>query len=247
MTRTRLEEAEQHRVQHERVVALIEVLRALIAGHKSRAEVLAWARALPGGAQSYFRWGEADIVHTSLCSLDQRRGDAPLVREVDLRAYLRWLSEGDCFLADEEQLFTLEHDLDDFAAQTGSEGIRWWFEGIGWWVTIRFCTPARGWPFVALAALDRPGWMDFRKRRSDDWNDAIVELFEALAIDDTDVQLIHPQVELARLPVWVLWRQDDNGNRFEMARFRSYAKACAQERMFTARGHRQSYWVEPAG
>ncbi|WP_346674074.1 hypothetical protein [Nannocystis sp. SCPEA4] len=41
-------------------------------------------------------------------------------------------------------------------------------------------------------------------------------------------------------------RQDDNGNAFELARFRSHAKACAQEHVFTARGHRQLYWVEPA-
>jgi hypothetical protein len=143
-------------------------------------------------------------------------------------------------------LFTLEHDIEDFAAQTGTETTRWWFEGLGWWVSTRFCTPARGWPFVAHGMLNRPGWMDFHKRRSDDWNDAIVDLFEALTIDDSDVSFIHPQVDLTRLPVWVLWRQDDNGNRFEMARFRSYAKAQAQAQIFTDRGHRQVYWVEPA-
>ncbi|NJK32877.1 MAG: hypothetical protein HC927_10985 [Deltaproteobacteria bacterium] len=64
-------------------------------------------------------------------------------------------------------------------------------------------------------------------------------------MDDADVGYVHPKVDLAKLPVWALWRQDDNANRFEIARFRSYAKAYAQERMFTARGHRQTYWVDP--
>jgi hypothetical protein len=42
---------------------------------------------------------------------------------------------------------------------------------------------------------------------------------------------------------WVVWRQDDNGNRFEVTRCptRSEAERIAAE--FEARGHRQTYWA----
>ena len=52
-----------------------------------------------------------------------------------------------------------------------------------------------------------------------------------------------PEVNLAELPVWVLWREDDNGNRVEIDRYRSYAKAEQDERIYADRGHRQSYWI----
>ena len=44
---------------------------------------------------------------------------------------------------------------------------------------------------------------------------------------------------------WLLLRQDDNGNRYEMARFatREAAEHAAAE--FQARGHKQLYYVEP--
>jgi hypothetical protein len=46
--------------------------------------------------------------------------------------------------------------------------------------------------------------------------------------------------------VWVLVRQDDNGNRYVVARYsmRGAAEAAAAE--FEARGHKQLYWVERA-
>lgn len=43
---------------------------------------------------------------------------------------------------------------------------------------------------------------------------------------------------------WELWRQDDNGNRFRIARFASRADADAEQRRFEALGHKQTYWVE---
>ncbi|MFY0534354.1 hypothetical protein [Nannocystis pusilla] len=113
-------------------------------------------------------------------------------------------------------------------------------------MSVRFCAPACGRPFVAQGLLERPKGLGICKLRGADLHDAIVDLFEALAIDDEDCSFIHPQVDLARLPVWALWHEDDSGNRFELARFRSYAKAREQARMFTARGHKQAYWVDPA-
>lgn len=45
---------------------------------------------------------------------------------------------------------------------------------------------------------------------------------------------------------WTLWRQDDNGNRFVIARFGAREAADAEQRRFEALGHKQTYWVERA-
>ncbi|MGW4462137.1 hypothetical protein [Micromonospora sp. NPDC004704] len=45
---------------------------------------------------------------------------------------------------------------------------------------------------------------------------------------------------------WVVWRQDDNGNRFEVARRESRADADALAELMERRGHKQTYWVAPA-
>ena len=43
---------------------------------------------------------------------------------------------------------------------------------------------------------------------------------------------------------WELWRQDDNGNRFRIARFATEAAADAEQRRFEALAHKQIYWVQ---
>jgi len=42
---------------------------------------------------------------------------------------------------------------------------------------------------------------------------------------------------------WTVWRQDDNGNRFEVARKDSSAEAEELAAAMEARGHKQLYWV----
>jgi len=45
---------------------------------------------------------------------------------------------------------------------------------------------------------------------------------------------------------WALWRLDDNGNRFLMEVFDTRERADAAAHDYTARGHKQAYWVEAA-
>ena len=45
---------------------------------------------------------------------------------------------------------------------------------------------------------------------------------------------------------WIVWRQDDNGNRFEVARKDFYAEAEELAAAMEARGHKQLYWVAKA-
>ncbi|GIE83004.1 hypothetical protein Aph02nite_89540 [Actinoplanes philippinensis] len=46
--------------------------------------------------------------------------------------------------------------------------------------------------------------------------------------------------------VWVVWRQDDNGNRFVVTKRASRAEAEEVASEMEARGHKQLYWVAAA-
>jgi hypothetical protein len=54
------------------------------------------------------------------------------------------------------------------------------------------------------------------------------------------------EVDGSAAVVWIVWRQDDNGNRYEVARRESRAAAEELAAEFEARGHKQTYWVGPA-
>lgn len=232
------------------MLALIDTLTALLDGRMSRAEANRWSHTLePPHARTggLFTALEATRVFDSIYDLGVMHGEEPMVRAEDLYAYLRWLREGQSFQEDGEALFVIEADIEDFAAQTETEAVRWLYQGLGWWVSVRFCTPASQRPFVAHAELARPGVLGFQKRRGDDWNESIVDLFEALGIDDKDTKYINPKIDVTTLPSWGLWREDDEGQHFEVARYRCYAKACARMAAFAAEDERYVYWVDPAG
>ena len=44
---------------------------------------------------------------------------------------------------------------------------------------------------------------------------------------------------------WVVWRQGDDGNPFEVARLSSRTEAEVLAATMEARGHRQTYWIAP--
>jgi hypothetical protein len=219
---------------------MIDVLRALLDGRMTRAQAEAWARR-PG---QIFDSPSAAAVFEALASVDERDDAGELVREVELRAYLDALAGGERFFGDPDPLVCLRLDLDTLAERVGATPIRWWSMGLGWTRELRFAALASGRPFVAIA--HEPERVDVHTLARAPWRDALVELFEHLAIDEREAIAFGPRVELGELPVWVLWRQDDNGNQVEMDRFRSYAKAELHERIYTDRAHRQSYWIRPA-
>ncbi len=53
-------------------------------------------------------------------------------------------------------------------------------------------------------------------------------------------------MDAAEHGAWILFRQDDNGNRYEMARFPSREAAETAAARYQARGHKQLYYVESA-
>ncbi len=46
-------------------------------------------------------------------------------------------------------------------------------------------------------------------------------------------------------PSFELWRLDDNGNEFLIARFPDRASAEARLRELSRGGHKQTYWIDP--
>ncbi|TAK24800.1 MAG: hypothetical protein EPO40_23825 [Myxococcaceae bacterium] len=57
---------------------------------------------------------------------------------------------------------------------------------------------------------------------------------------------LHPEVFVPwRVEPWLLRRYDDNGQHFDVHRFASRRAAECSLRTFEARGHRQTYVVEP--
>lgn len=232
---------------------MIATLRALLDGKLSRADVKAWTRTLRpenAGPGSPFDWGTATAVFDSIWNIDERdQGGDERIRETDLRGYLGWLETGDDLVGDREPLITLAPGIDALTAKTGgATPIRFWFDGIGWYLEMRFADPTTGRPFAAFTnAEGDEGPIAVHARRDDPWRDALIDLFETLEIDERDTLGLRHDVDIDALPSWALWRQDNNGNRFEMDRFRSYAKAAAQQQMYEDRGHGQMYWVEASG
>jgi hypothetical protein len=43
-----------------------------------------------------------------------------------------------------------------------------------------------------------------------------------------------------------VWRQDDNGNRYEVSRHANRTEAESVAATMEARGHKQTYWVAPS-
>jgi hypothetical protein len=65
------------------------------------------------------------------------------------------------------------------------------------------------------------------------------------AVISMDEALDPPQrMPGAERVVWVVWRQDDHGNRAEVARHAERPEADTQASELEARGHKQTYWVE---
>jgi hypothetical protein len=56
---------------------------------------------------------------------------------------------------------------------------------------------------------------------------------------------LEPALRVVAPRSFLLVRQDDNGNRFEVKSFTSSCEAQAAVRAFESLGHKQTYWIEP--
>jgi hypothetical protein len=64
------------------------------------------------------------------------------------------------------------------------------------------------------------------------------------ASDDLHDQPEGGSTTAAPATAWVVWRQDDNGNRVVVSRHASRDEAEQVATAFEARGHKQIYWVK---
>ena len=64
-----------------------------------------------------------------------------------------------------------------------------------------------------------------------------------LGVAETDLLWVQPYLGSPR---WQLWRVDDNGNEFEVARFQSESYAKWIRSKYEAKGHKQFYFVRAA-
>jgi hypothetical protein len=62
----------------------------------------------------------------------------------------------------------------------------------------------------------------------------------------TTVWPLPPRLAGDRPRRWTVWRQDDNGNRYEVSRHDTRAEAESEAAAMEARGHKQTYWVAEA-
>ncbi len=65
------------------------------------------------------------------------------------------------------------------------------------------------------------------------------------AADGRGPAMVWPTVEIDGDKGWAVWRQDDNGNRFLVRDALSKDDAHQTALRFEARGHKQTYWIEP--
>ncbi len=243
-------DAEQHAVTQQRVLDMIRVLEEAIHGRITRADVVAWSRAIwpcqSGQGGPFPRHGVASTVFDSIYNLDRDE----VVRDHDLRAYVRWLAEGEAFQSDPAPVAVLHGRPSDWVPTPSLDApVRSWIDGLGWYEEVQLACPATGRPLLATSPLDpskSEQAVSIMMRLGDEAREAVLDLFETFAIDECDVIYVDPRVQAETLPVWQLWRLDDNGNEFLIEAFRSRAKAVATQARFEARGQRQTYFVRPS-
>ncbi len=240
-------DAEQHASQQQLVLEMIDQLRGALDGRLSRGEVGAWARSVwpenAGQGSPFLRHGSAATVFDGIYGMNDKGG----LLDHELRAYLRWLVEGETFRADNIPFAVLPGRLTDWLRWPGLEApVRFVIDGIGWHEGAQLACPATGrafFMFKSLETIHGDNGVLVNKLAQDDLTESVLDLFETFAIDERDVLHIDAKFDVTSLPKWELWRLDDNANEMMIDTFRSRAKAVAIQQMYEARGHRQTYWV----
>lgn len=237
---------EQHARQHGLIREMTELLHDLTHGRVARTDVAAWVEKVwprgEGGEAPFVGHGTAFTVLLSISGIEEKT-----VREHDLRAYVRWLTEGEAFLGDSNPFLTLPGTIADLRLPGWIDPpVRFWVQGLGWHESIQLGSAATGRPFFIHADIGfspGPPQVQITKRAEDDLQAAALDVFETLAVDDRDALYLDPRVELAQFTQWEVWRLDDNNNEALIDTFRCRAKAVLTQQRFEARGHRQTYWV----
>lgn len=231
---------------------LVRRLRRFLAGGETHESLEAWGKAAWGRTHPAQANRAAFSVMMNAWNAATRvwPGDASCpfaLRPVDVAAYLRLLQRGEP-KAPLREVGGLKAPLSAFAEQLGLETERHVVDGLGWFEYLQFASAGSGRVFVLSRPLTcgprGPETTEVAADAAADAKDVLCDLFETLAIDHEDVHWLAEGFEARSLTTWVLWRQDDNGNRAEVARFTGFRKAEAAFRRYAALMHKQLYWVE---
>ncbi|PCC75355.1 hypothetical protein SAMN02745121_03919 [Nannocystis exedens] len=233
---------------------LIHRLRGFIAGRETPATLQQWAQATWGKGQEgpvAANRLATEALH-DLWNADSRfpPGDLtspPIFRPVDAAATLRRLTRGSldgpvCEVA------ALKAPLHQFAARLDLETERHVLDGLGWFEFLQFASPGTGRAFDLQRPLERRDTDNLptlvRASATGDAQEILQDLFETLVIDHDDVAALADDFAALELPKRTLWRQDDNGNRAQVASFTGVRKAEAALTHYAALMHKQLYWLE---
>jgi hypothetical protein len=235
-------DAERHLDQTRRVGALLAVIDDYLARRRSRDDVVAWClEARKIRASGAMHW-----VLESLVNLDERSADGFVLDDVDVRAYADDLRRGEVGGWGEKELLGLVWDVSVIEERTGVPSTRSWVDGLGWALSLPFASLGTGRRFAARktgSGHDR--LILVHAQEGDDRLEAVRDLAETLVLEEADVGWWGEALGPDSLPPWWLWRQDDNGNEVRVARYLAFSAATRAVDAYTARGHKQSYWVQP--
>jgi hypothetical protein len=230
---------------------LKRVLDDFLAGHSTREDVEQSAQAIAHVAQR--RLGFLAPMISSLINATEVQHGEFVVRRVDFESYARELSEGyDRF--ESTPLMTIAQSAVLAASERhASPWSRSWVDGLGWFGFAMIGSPATGrrlratWMDLDLA----PGSMSGGQRvagvvvpRGGNVDEAARDAIETFELSDEQILELHPDVRASTWPRFVVVRQDDHGNRYDVGESRSEAFALARLAHFESLGHKQTYSVE---
>lgn len=136
---------------------MISALEDLLDRRISRTDVLDMTRELwpegSGQGNPFLRNGDASAVFESIRNIDERRGGEWIVRDCDVREYVRWLNEPTTYEGMRE-VACVTKSAEEVARALGAAGTRFWFDGLGWYLSFERWSPRSERRFVVLGGLE---------------------------------------------------------------------------------------------
>lgn len=131
-------------------------LEELLRGRISRGDVARITREMwpeGSGQGNPFRSGDASTVFESIWNIEERRDGELLVRDSDVRAYVRWLTEPTS-LEGAREVACATRTAERLAGSLGLAGVRFWFDGLGWYLEVQTRSPRSDRQFIILGPLE---------------------------------------------------------------------------------------------
>jgi hypothetical protein len=232
---------------------MIQQLRGFSGSEEDRCRIEAWTRKVFPVRERpdiFSCHGNALSIFDSIWNIRETYGSqgAPVIRVEDVVDYVEELTRGGCATMDMSPWVQLTMSFDELAQRVSRPPTRWWYDGLGWMQSVTFCSVVTGIQYSSFVQFeppyDRPEGPVFpcvNFQRDADPGEAALELLYTLEIDVSGVAQSTVQFELR----WALYRQDDNGNRFEVEKFATESGARARLAFFESMSHKQMYWLEP--